>query len=179
MRYGNCEKGLTLWIIGVVPLLMICMFGMPFMYKLCVGISVFITFFAQLWPISKILQYRLSPLLDEAKPHETVWLRFTKDHIFVPQFVPKGTLGNTKGLIYGEKADVLDDGDFPVKTLNGNSAIIQYDMINTAIDLRKSVGRRIMKKRFKIASGINGYNVAQRDGKIMYVEPENKDGVKT
>lgn len=170
MRYGHCEKGLSLWIISMVPLFFMCMFGMPFIYKICAGLIAFISFFAQLWPIIHIHKNRLTPLLDEAHPDETVWLRFTKDHIFVPQFVPKSTLGNTKGIIYGEKADVLDDGDFPIKTLNGNSGIIVYDLINTAIDLKKSLGRRIMKKRYNITSGVDGYILARKDGKIMTVK---------
>jgi hypothetical protein len=143
------------------------MFGMPFFYKLSVFISVFLGFFAQLWLILKVHQFRLTPLLDEAKPNETIWLRTTKDHVFIPQFVPKGTLGNTKGLIYGEKADVLDDGDFPIKTLNGNSAILMYDLINTSIDLKKSLSRRLMKKRFGIMSGVDGYNFYKQNGKVM------------
>ena len=124
MRYGHCEKGFTLWIISVFPLIFMIYMGMPFWYILLLWISVFISFFSILWPVFQIRKNRLTPLLDEAMPDETVWLRFTKDKIFIPQFVKKGTFGTTKGLIYGEKADVLDDGDFPVKTLNGNPAVI-------------------------------------------------------
>ena len=165
MKFGHCEKSMMLWIISLMPILMMCMFGMPFFYELAAGLSVFISFFAQLWIIMHVHKYHLLPLLDEAAPNETVWLRTTKDHIFVPQFVPKGTLGNTKGLIYGEKADVLDDGDFPIKTLNGNPAIIQYDLINTSIDLRKSLARRFMKKRYNITSGVDGYNIFRKQVK--------------
>lgn len=170
MRYGHCEKGLTLWIISIVPILIVLMMGMPFFYKLAVGISVFIGFFAQLWVTSKVLQNRLTPLLDEAKPHETVWLRFTRDRIFIPQFVPKSIFGNTNGVIYGEKADVLDEGEFPVKTLNGNPAIIQYDLANTAIDLRRTLARRFMRKRYKIDGGVEAYKTARHAGKVMLDE---------
>ena len=175
MRYGHCEKGLTLWLISIVPLLLMVIYGMPFFYKLSAGIVAFISFFAQLWPTFQIYKNRLTPLLDEATPDETVWLRFTKDHVFVPQFVKKGTLGNTKGVIYGEKADILDDGDFPVKTLNGNSAIITYDLINTSIDLKKSLARRFMKKRYDVTGGVDGYKLAHKNGKVMMHEETKKD----
>lgn len=167
MRYGHLEKGLSLWIIGMVPLAFMIYMGMPMVYKLAGGLTIFISFFAQMWPVYQIRKNRLTPLLDDAMPHETVWLRFTKDRIFVPQFVKKSAFGVTKGVIYGEKADVLDEGDFPIKTLNGNPAVITYDMINTTIDLKKSVARRFMKKRYKVENGIDGYNTARVGGKVM------------
>jgi len=175
MRYGHLEKGFSLWILSIIPLFMIMLMGMPFIYKLAVVLTTFLSFFAQLWPIHQIRKNRLTPLLDEAYPDETVWLRFTKDHIFIPQFVKKSTFGVTKGLIYGEKADVLDDGDFPVKTLNGNPAVITYDMMNTTIDLKKSLARRFMKKRYGIDGGVDGYNLARVSGKVMLNEPRKEE----
>lgn len=129
---------------------------------------------AIIWLPYHIRKNRLTPLLDDAAPYETVWLRFTKDKIFIPQFVKKGTFGVTKGLIYGEKADILDDGDFAVKTLNGNPAVITYDLVNTTIDLKKSLGRRIMKKRYNIESGVEGYNIARTGGKVVMIEEKQK-----
>lgn len=167
MRYGNCAKAFSLYVISLVPLLLILMLGMPFFYKLAVGLSSFISFFAMIWLPYQIRKNRLTPLMDDAFPDETVWLRFTKDRIFIPQFVKKGTFGVTNGLIYGEKADVLDEGDFPVKTLNGNPAVIIYDMVNTTIDLRKNISRKFMKKRYSIESGIEGYNIARVGGKVV------------
>lgn len=146
------------------------MLGMPFWYGLLIFISAFINFFAQLWPVIQIRKNRLMPLLDEAYPDETVWLRFTKDKIFIPQFVKKSTFGVTKGLIYGEKADILDDGDFPVKTLNGNPATITFDLMNTTIDLKKSLARRFMKKRYNVESGVDGYKLARVDGKVVLLD---------
>ena len=125
-----------------------------------------------IWLPFQIRKNRLTPLLDEAYPDETVWLRFTKDKIFIPQFVRKSTFGVTKGLIYGEKADVLDDGDFPIKTLNGNPAVLQYDLINTTIDLKKSLARRFMKKRYNIENGVDGYNIARVGNKVMMIDDE-------
>lgn len=167
MRYGNCEKAFSLYLISMVPLLLLLVLGMPFFYGLAVGLSAFVSFFAMLWLPLQIHKNRLTPLLDDAYPNETVWLRFTKDHIFIPQFVKKGTFGVTNGLIYGEKADVLDEGDFPVKTLNGNPAVIIYDMSNTTIDLRKTLSRKFMKKRYNIENGVEGYNLARVKGQVM------------
>lgn len=167
MRFGHCEKSLCIYVMGIIPLVILVMVGMPFFYKVAVLISVFITFMSSLWLPMQIRKFRLTPLMDDAYPDETVWLRFTKDKIFIPQFVKKSTYGVTKGLIYGEKADVLDDGDFPVKTLNGNPAVIMYDMMNTTVDLKKSLARRFMKKRYNVEGGIDGYNLAMADGKVM------------
>jgi len=172
MRYGHCEKALTVWILSLFPILIMVFLGMPFWYKLLVFISLFISFFAMIWLPFQIRKNRLTPLLDEAYPDETVWLRFTKDKIFIPQFVRKSTFGVTKGLIYGEKADVLDDGDFPIKTLNGNPAVLQYDLINTTIDLKKSLARRFMKKRYNIENGVDGYNIARVGNKVMMIDDE-------
>lgn len=169
MRYGHCEKAVTLWLIAIIPTLILVMMGMPFFYKVATFVSWFISFSAVLWLPFQINKNRLNPLLDDAKPDETVWLRITKDQVFIPQFVKKSTLGLTKGLIYGEKADVLDDGDFPIKTLNGNPANIQYDIVNTTIDLKKSLARRVMMKRYNVKSGIDAYNIALREGKVMKI----------
>ncbi len=167
MRYGHLEKGFSLWIIGAIPIGLMVFLGMPFMFNIMAGLSLFILFFAQLWPVYHIRKNYLTPLLDDCYPDETVWLRFTRDKIFVPQFVKKSTFGATKGIVYGEKADVLDEGDFPVKTLNGNPAVIQFDMINTTIDLKQNLARRFMKKRYNIEGGVDAYNLAINEGKVM------------
>jgi len=158
----------------MVPLAFLIYIGMPFFYTIATAFTIFISFFAQMWPIHQVRKNRLTPLLDDAMPNETVWLRFTKDRIFIPQFVRKGIFGDTKGIIYGEKADQLDEGEFPIKTLNGNPAVLVYDMMNTTIDLRKSVSRRFMKKRYNIENGVEGYNIARRTGKVMMDESRQK-----
>lgn len=123
--------------------------------------------FSVSWLPYLVTKYHLRPGIDKCKANETTWARFTKDHIFMPQFVDKGGYGQTKGVTFKEKADVIDDGSFIVHWLNGNPCIIMYDLMNTSIDLNKSVARKLMRQKHKIRSGIEGYEKAKIEGKVI------------
>uniref|UniRef100_A0A6M3M267 Uncharacterized protein n=1 Tax=viral metagenome TaxID=1070528 RepID=A0A6M3M267_9ZZZZ len=114
-----------------------------------------------------IAKNQLRCAIDRCKPDETTWLRITKDHIIVPQFVDKGPYGQTKGVTYKQKADVIDDGSFPIRWLNGNPSILMYDLMNTNVDLKKSIARKKMKIRFGIRSGVEAYDKAKKEGQVL------------
>jgi len=119
-----------------------------------------------------ISRYQLRPGIDRCKSNETTWLRITKDRMIAPQFVEKGPYGQNKGVTHKEKADIIDDGSFNVKWLNGNSGVIMYDLINTNVDLNKSVARKLMQKKYNVRNGIEGYEKAKNDGEVMFPEPK-------
>lgn len=167
MRFGNQEISISIFIIGSAPMLLMILYHNDILVRIFSFFSLFFMFMGIGWINYIISRNRLSPLINRASPDETVWLRFTKDRIFIPQFVRKGPYGQTKGVVFREKADVLDDGDFPVKTLNGNPGIIVYDMMNTSVDLKKSVVRKQMSDIFNIRSGREGYKLAKEKKMVI------------
>jgi hypothetical protein len=167
VRLGHNEYAVLMWILGIFPIIMMIGMGMPDTYVVLAIFSIMMTGISTSWLPYLVSKYRLRPCIDRCKENETTWCRVTKDHILVPQFVDKGPYGQTKGVTFKEKADVVDDGSFPVKWLNGNPGIIMYDLINTSVDLNKSVARKKMTERFGIRSGIEGYKKAQEDGMVI------------
>ena len=163
IRIGHPEYGIITWIVGQIPLLLILFFNPPFIVTLLIFASITISVFGVTWLPHIISKNQLRPAIDKCKPGETTWCRVSKDRIIVPQFVTKGPYGQTKGVVYREKADVIDDGAFPIRWLNGNPCILMYDLMNTSIDLNKSVARKIMKKNFDIRSGIEAYEKCKKE----------------
>jgi len=168
IRFGNPELSVCMWFMSIVPLFLILnYYNLPLMAIFFIIISIIISLFAICWLPYLISKYHLRPGIDRYLKDETTWLRITKDHIVRPQFTDKGPYGQTKGTTYGEKADVIDDGSFPIKWMNGNSGIIMYDMLNVNINLDKNVARKQMQKKFGIRSGVEGYRNARKAGRVM------------
>lgn len=132
--------------------------------------SIFFGAIAICWMPFVIAKNQLRPAIDRCKPDETTWLRITKDHIIVPQFVNKGPYGQTKGITHKEKADVIDDGSFPVRWLNGNPGIVMYDLMNTNANLDKSVARKMMREKFGVRTGIEAYDKAKKEKEVLFNE---------
>lgn len=170
MRFGNREKAVFIYIMGLVPLL-ICIYinsmvvfregdRIPFWYSILIIFGAFITFMGLLWIISKISVSRVSPMIDDANPEEITAIRVTKDGVIIPLFAPKGSFGKIEVLAYGEDADFMDEAEFPLRTINGNPAIIVYDMLNTALDFKRSVARKYQKRH--VENGVDGYKIWKR-----------------
>ena len=160
IRFGNIEGSILLWFISLIPLILIFITNPPMIVFALIFASMVFGLIAICWLPYLITKYDLRPGIDKCMNNETTWVRVTKDRIIKPQFVDKGPYGQTKGITHKEKADVIDDGMFPIRWMNGNPGIIMYDLMNCSIDLNKSVGRSLMKKKFKIRSGIDGYKKA-------------------
>lgn len=183
MRFGNCEKGAMLYVIGLFPLIILLFINkiaifqageqVPFWYSLLMVMSMFLTFMGLIWIILSINKNRLRGLMDEIKPEEVVLLRITQDGIFIPQVAPKGTFGTAKTVIYGEDADFFDTGEFPMKTLNGNRAMLVYDLMNVSINPKRSVARKVMKKY--VSDGRDGYKLAKKANKVIKSGIEEKE----
>jgi len=160
IRFGNPEYSVITWVMSLIPLLLVLMMNPPVMVMILIFSSIIIGMCAIAWLPMLINKYKLRPALDKCGENETTWCRVTKDRIVIPQFVSKGPYGQTKGVVNREKADVVDDGSFPCKWLNGNPAILMYDMMNTNIDLNKSVARKRIKWRWKVNNGVQAYKKA-------------------
>ena len=169
-RFGNPEGSILLWFVGIMPLVIVFLTDPPLLVLICIFASILFTLVAICWLPYLISKYQLRPGIDKCVRNETTWARVTKDRILIPQFVDKGPYGQTKGVTYKEKADVIDDGSFPIRWLNGNPCILMYDLMNTSIDLNKSVARKKMSQKFGIRSGIEGYEQAKAKGKVMHVD---------
>jgi len=167
MRFGSPEANVMIWFIGFVPLVLILAMNPPMIIIICVFASMIFTLISACWMPYLINKNHLRPAIDKCGQDETTWLRITKDRMIIPQFVDKGPYGQTRGVTFKEKADVVDDGSFPVRWLNGNPGIIMYDLMNTSVDLNKSVARKKMKHEYGIRSGIEGYHRAKAEGKVM------------
>ena len=163
IRVGAPEVSICCWFVGMFLMLLMIFMGMPWFYILFTVFSIVFTLVGAAWCPWLICKYKLRPAIDRCRPGETTWLRITKDHIIAPQFVDKSSYGNTKGVTFKDKADVLDDGEFVVRWLNGNYGLLMFDLMNTNVDLYKSVARKLMKEKYGIRSGIEGYQKAKQE----------------
>jgi len=173
MRFGNLEKGLFIYIVGMMPFVILIYINkiayfkegeqIPFWYSIMMIMSVFIQFMGVVWIVAKVRGNRAHIFMDDTAPEEIVILRVTKDGIFVPTVAPKGTYGKAETLCYGDDADFMDDGEFRLRLINGNPAIISYDLLNTSIDLRRSLARKYMKKH--VENGPEAYKLWKRSKK--------------
>jgi len=167
IRFGHSEYSIGCWIVSVFCTLCVVFMNPPVIVMILIFAGIFFGAIAICWMPYIIAKNQLRSAIDRCKPDETTWLRITKDHIIVPQFVDKGPYGQTKGITYKEKADVIDDGSFPIRWLNGNPSILMYDMMNTNVDLNKSVARKIMRKEHGIRNGIEAYNKAKKEKEVL------------
>ena len=170
MRFGNLEKGLFIYVIGMMPFAILIWINkiaffkegeqIPFWYSIMMIMAVFIQFMGVVWIVAKVRGNRVYVFMDEIAPDEIVLIRVTKDGIVVPTVAPKGTYGKAETLCYGDDADFMDDGAFRLRLINGVPVIIVYDLLNTAIDLRRSMARKIMSKH--VENGPEGYKIWKR-----------------
>ena len=170
MRFGNLEKGLTLYVSGMIIFLLLLYINkiavfkdgeqIPFWYSIMIVMGCFIQFMGVVWIIAKVRGSRTHIMMDEIEPDEIVIVRVTKDGVIVPTVASKGTYGKAETLCYGENADFMDDGEFRLRLINGCPAIITYDLLNTAIDLRRSIARKTMRKH--VENGPDAYRLWKR-----------------
>lgn len=183
MRFGNLEKGIFLFIVGMFPFWILIYINqiavfkageqIPFWYSLMIVIGVFMMFMGLVWIVSKVRGTRSYIMMDEIAPDEIVIIRVTQDGVIVPTVAPKGTYGKAETVCYGDDADFMDDGEFRLRLINGCPAIITYDMLNMAIDLRRSMARKQMRKH--VENGPDGYKLWKRKKKEKYEVDDEGD----
>jgi len=125
------------------------------------------------WIVVKVRGTRAYVMMDEIMPDEIVDIRVTNDGIIVPTVARKGTSGKAETVCYGENADFMDDGEFRLRLINGCPAIITYDALNMAIDLRRSFARKKMKMH--VENGIEGYKHWKIGQKLKLGKKEKYD----
>lgn len=155
MRFGNLEKGLFIYVTGLMPFVILIYINkiavfkageqIPFWYSIMIIMSCFIQLMGLVWIIAKVRGTRAYVMMDDIAPDEIVDIRVTNDGIIIPTIARKGTSGKAETIHYGDNADIMDDGQFRLRLINGNPAIISFDMLNMAIDLRRSMTRKKMK----------------------------------
>ena len=183
MRFGNLEKGIFIYVSGMMPFLILLYVNkiavfkageqIPFWYSIMIIMGCFIMFMGLVWIVVKVRGTRAYVMMDEIMPDEIVDIRVTNDGIIVPTVARKGTSGKAETVCYGENADFMDDGEFRLRLINGCPAIITYDALNMAIDLRRSFARKKMKMH--VENGIEGYKHWKIGQKLKLGKKEKYD----
>lgn len=149
------------------------MFVIPEGFILFFAVGVFFTFIGTVLPCYQISKYNLNMFIDRMEDGFDTWLRFTKGRKFAPQIVRTGPLGQQKGLVSGNKADIINRGDFPVTLLNGNHAVIKYDLMSHNVSLDEAMGWKLIGRKYGML-GSNCYKRCLSEDKIIKKEKRNK-----
>lgn len=133
---------------------------------------VFIMFFffiiAVGFPVYQIVKNNLFVITDRiTNPDWMGWFGFNRNKRWYPQLVNIGSLGKTMGLMNGEKADVINFGDYTVTLPNGNQVLVVNDMLSTNINLDIALGWNLIRKHYGVV-GYQAYEMAAQQGKLMF-----------
>lgn len=173
-KFTTQEIAIIFWCVGFAMLIMTLYstfdprgaFIIPFDFMLFLIMGIVFFFIGVAFPCYQISKWDCNIFMDKLEPGFDGWLRFTKSRRFAPQIVKTGALGQTKGLVAGHKADVIDRGDFPVTLRNGNHCIIKYDLMSHNLNLEESVGWTLFQKKYGLL-GANAYKRALGDDKVL------------
>jgi hypothetical protein len=160
------EVSTIFYLIGfLIMIIMIMDQGMPFLYKFLMFIAMLFFGISMFTPNNNISKYNLNMFMDkQTNPDFENWLRVTKNRMFAPQTVKKGVLGQSKGIVHGCKADIINRGDFTITLPNGNHALIKYDTLSHNINLNHTLGWKLIKRRFSLL-GSAAFQRCYEDGK--------------
>ena len=136
---------------------------------LFIGVGLFFTALGYMYPCYQISKWDCNIFIDKMEPGWDGWLRFTKKRKFAPQIIKSGPLGQEKGLVSGHKADIINRGDFPVTLLNGNHAVIKYDLMSHNVNLNEAVGWELTTHKYGLL-GSAAYRRCMSDDKIQKKE---------
>jgi len=180
MNFGNLEKGVFLFVVGMFPFWILIYVNsiahfkegemIPLWYSLMMVIGVFMMFMGVVWIVSKVRGTRAYIMMDEIAPDEIVIIRVTQDGVIVPTVAPKGMFGKAETTYYGNDADIMDDGEFRLRLINGCPVIIAYDLLNMALDLRRSLARKNMMKHVE-----NGPDAYKHWKRLKLIKSGKKD----
>ena len=147
------------------------------------SVALLFFFIAAAWMCYLVTKHNLNMFLDRiTNPDFIGWLRFTRGKMLRPQIVKRGPLGQQKGIANGEKADIINDGDYTITLSNGNRAVIKSDWLSTNINLDKVKGWQLIKKHHGMI-GYDAYAKAAEEDHLLFdveeeplEEEEEKDG---
>jgi hypothetical protein len=142
---------------------------------LFIGMGIFLMAIGYILPCYQISRYNLNIFMDKLEQGFEGWLRFTKNRKFAPQIIKTGPLGQEKGVVSGYKADIINRGDFPVTLLNGNHAVIKYDLMSHNVNLNEVIGWALIVRKYGYL-GSTAYKYAlETNNTIKKEEPEKKE----
>jgi len=166
---GQQEVSVSIMLIGILCFVLILMDRLVSdITKILVVVGMMFCIFAIGWLCYLISYNKLQPLINRIRPEtDIVWVRITKGGMLTFQVAKKGVYGQTKGLVGKYNADVVDKGDFPIRCVNGNSAILVYDMMSHNVNPKNAVGWKQIFKRHKIDRGKDAYGIAKQNNEVI------------
>lgn len=130
-------------------------------------------FIAMLIPNYKISKENLNWFIDKVDKDYIGWIRLTRNKKLRIQIVKCGPLGQTKGIAYGQKADVINTGDCTISNSIGNQAILKSDLLSTNINIDDAIGLNLIQKHHGTI-GFDAYELAENQGKLLFKSEKKK-----
>jgi len=178
------EMSAAIWVTGFV-IFFITIINDPYfpvMYTLLFLICSFFMACSMVVPNYAITKYNLNMLIDRmTNPNYENWIRVTKNKKLFLRIVETGPLGQSKGVVSGYNADIINKGNYTVTFQNGNHAIIAPDVMSTNADLEEEIGWKLVKKKHGFI-GFDAYRKAIRENMIDNLEDSvmvSKDTVRS
>jgi len=160
---GQQSGAIMIYIFGILPLILVFTFNINVIVKILVIASIFLTLMAICWVNYLISYNHLGPLINRInRENDIVWVRVTKGKILTFQVAKKGVYGQTKGVMHGKKADVINKGDYTVQTINGNPAIFINDSSSHNLNLDQALAWKRLFQKEKVSSGKAAYYKARK-----------------
>ena len=160
------ETSVVFFLIGIIIMAIILTDpGFPMLAKFLMFIALMFFGISMITPNYAISKYNLNMYIDKiTNPDWENWLRVTKNRTYAPQTVKKGVLGQSKGLVHGSKADIINRGDFTVTLQNGNHALVKYDALSHNINFNDALGWKLTRRKFGVL-GSSAFQKCYDDGK--------------
>jgi len=144
------EISVVFFLMGfMIYMIVVVFFGLPLFMILLMIVALIFFAISMFTPNYQISKYNLNMFIDKiTNPDWENWIRITKNRVFAPQTVKKGVLGQSKGLVHGAKADLINRGDFTVTFQNGNHGLVKYDTLSHNMNLNHTLGWKLIKRKF-------------------------------
>jgi hypothetical protein len=168
------EMSVTIWIVGFVIFFITIINDpvFPLFYLILFFISSMISAAGMIMPNYMITKYNLNMMIDRmTNPNYENWIRVTKNKKLFLKIVETGPLGQSKGMVSGYNADIINKGNYTVTLPNGNHAIIAPDVMSNNADLEEEIGWKLVKRKYFIL-GYNAYRKALREQMVESMEDE-------
>jgi len=160
---GQQSIASLIWAIGLLPIIIIFSGPTHIIVKILLIASLIFSFFAFIWLNYLISYNRLGPLINRIRPDQgIIWVHITKDKLLTFKTAKKGVYGQTKGMMGTKKADVINKGDFPIRTISGSSGIITYEKMSHNVNLDHAVAWKRLFKKQKVSTGRDAYLKAEK-----------------
>lgn len=160
---GQQTVSVSIYIFGLFFTVLVIVGPTQWIPRILLIVGVIFTLMSICWMNYFVSKNNLKPLIDRINPEtEEVWVRITKSKLLTFQVVKKGVYGQTKGMAQGKKCDVIDHGDFPIRLINGNSAILTYDEMHRNINLDEAVASKQLFKQHKVNNIKEAYQKAKK-----------------